>query len=296
MRRLLKWIATLLGALVLAALIALGLAWLKTDRAMAKSYTVNDPPLTLPADAAALAHGKHLFVTRGCSDCHGADGGGRLVFDAGPVLKLVAPNITPAGIVKGVTGDQIAAAIRHGVKPDGHPMVFMPTIDFHEMSDTDTAALVAYVQSLPASANDPGKLQIRPLGLMMYAMGKFPLLPAEDVDHSPRSRVGPPVGATAAYGRYLAHGCTGCHGANLAGQHVPGTPPSFKPAKNLTPAGIGAWKEADFRRALREGKRPDGSDIDPFMPWKAYSTMSDEEISALWAFLQTLPPMASKKS
>ena len=296
MRKLLKWIATLIGVLVLAALVAFGLAWVKTDRAMARTYTVNDLPLTLPTDAAALAHGGHLFVTRGCADCHGKDGAGRLVFDAGPVIKLVAPNITRGGVTKGLTVDQIAAAIRHGVKPDGRPMVFMPTTDFHEMSDADTAALIAHLQSLPASANDPGKLQIRPLGILMYALGKFPLLPAEDVDHSPRSRLAPPAGTTAAYGQYLAHGCTGCHGNDLAGQHVPGTPPSFKDAQNLTPAGIGTWKEADFRRALREGKRPDGSDIDPFMPWQAFSTMSDEEISALWAYLQTLPPVASKKS
>jgi mono/diheme cytochrome c family protein len=263
---------------------------------MAKTYTVSDPPLTLPGDAAALAHGRHLFVTRGCDECHGSDGAGRLVFDAGPVIKLVAPNITSGGVTKGLTADQIAASIRHGVKPDGRPMVFMPTPDFNELSDADTAALIAYLQTLPASANRPGALEIRPLGRLMYAFGNFPLLPAEDVDHSPRARVAPPAGATAAYGEYLAKACIGCHGAALAGQHVPGTPPEFPDAKNLTPSGLGAWTEADFRRALREGKRPDGSAIDPFMPWKALSTMSDEEISAVWAYLQTLPPAASKKS
>lgn len=296
MRKVLKWIATLLGVLVLAALLALGLAWIKTERGMAKTYVVDDPPLTLPGDAAALDRGKHLFVTRGCSECHGAGGEGKLVFDAGPVIKLVAPNITAGGIVRGLTVDQIAAAIRHGVKPDGHPMVFMPTIDFHELSDADTGALIAYLKSLPASSNDPGKLEIRPLGRIMYALGQFPLLPAEMVDHSPRPRVGPPAGPTAAYGEYLAHACIGCHGKNLAGQHVPGTPPSFRDAQNLTPAALGAWTEQDFRRAVREGKRPDGSAIDPFMPWQSFSTLSDEEVSALWAYLRTLPPVASKKS
>jgi mono/diheme cytochrome c family protein len=175
-------------------------------------------------------------------------------------------------------------------------MVFMPTPDFHEMSDADTAALIAYIQSLPASTKDPGQLQIRPLGKLMYALGKFPLLPAEAIDHSARDRVSPPAGATVAYGQYLAQGCIGCHGANLAGQHVPGTPPSFRDSQNLTPAALGEWQEADFRRALREGKRPDGSAIDPFMPWRSTSKLSDEEISALWAYLQTVPPVASKKS
>ncbi|MFA6986256.1 MAG: cytochrome c, partial [Arenimonas sp.] len=58
---------------------------------------------------------------------------------------------------------------------------------------------------------------------------------------------------------------------------------------------LGGWQEADFFRALREGKRPDGSAIDPFMPWQAFAKMSDDEIASLWAYLQTVPPVASKK-
>ncbi len=76
---------------------------------------------------------------------------------------------------------------------------------------------------------------------------------------------------------------------------MPGTPPSFPDAANLTPAALGSWQLADFRRALREGKRPDGSAIDPFMPWQAMGRMSDEELAAVWAYLQTLPPVASKE-
>jgi cytochrome c553 len=208
----------------------------------------------------------------------------------------VAPNISPAGIVKGFNADQLAAAIRHGVKPDGHPMVFMPSAEYHEMSDADAAALVAHLQSLPASDNQPGALSIRPLGWLLYALGKLPLLPAEQLDHTPRPRSAPPLQATAAYGAYIAQGCKGCHGANLAGQHVPGTPPSFPDSRNLTPAGLGNWQASDFRRALREGKRPDGSDINTFMPWQAIGKMSDTELDALWAYLQTLPPVPSKKS
>ena len=71
MRRILKWLATLIGVLVLVAVLAVGLAWLKTDRAMAKRYVISDPPLEVARDAATLAHGAHLFATRGCAHCHG---------------------------------------------------------------------------------------------------------------------------------------------------------------------------------------------------------------------------------
>ena len=295
MRRFIKWVAGLVGVVVLAALGLYAVAYFKSEQAMARTYAISDPPLAIARDAGTLARGKHLFTTRGCGECHGDAGEGKLLFDAGPVAKVVPPNITSGGRLKGASADQIAAAVRHGVGANGRPLVFMPSEDYHEMSDEDVGALAAYVLSLPASANDPGPLEVRPLGRVLYLFGKFPLLPAEKLDHSPRARTAPAVAATAEYGKYLAQACTGCHGANFAGQHVPGTPPEFPDSQNLTPASIGAWQEADFFRAIRTGKRPDGSTIDKFMPWETYAKMSDVELSALWAFLKTLPPVKSEK-
>lgn len=297
MRRILKGMALLLAVIVGMAGVVLGLAWQISEKGLARVYASGDPPLTINRDAETTAHGAHLFVTHGCADCHGADGAGKLVFDGGPVLRLVAPNISPGGRIKDYSADQIAAAIRDGVKPDGRSLVFMPVRDFHEMSDSDTAALVAYVQSLPASNNDPGPYQIRPLGRVLYWLGNFPLVAAETVDHTPHSRSAPAVAATAEYGKYLAQGCIGCHGENFAGQHVPGTPPDFPDSANLTPHpnGLANWTEADFVRALREGKRPDGRALNPFMPWQALGQMNDQELVAIWAYLRTLPPLPGKK-
>lgn len=295
MRKLLKWVARIAGGLLVVAVAVFAFGWFKYGSGLERSYVVNDPPLAMRGDAQALKRGGHLFATRGCAGCHGAEGAGKLVLDGGPVLKVIAPNITPGGVVKAYSADQIAASIRHGVKSDGHPMVFMPSGEYAGMGDDDAAALVAHLQALPASANDPGRLEIRPVGRVMYALGQLPLFPAEHIDHSPRARVAPPIAATAEYGAYVAQSCTGCHGANFAGQHVPGTPPSFPNSRNLTPTGLGKWTAADFRRALREGKRPDGSAIDPFMPWQAFSKMTDVEIDAMWAFLQTLPPTQTHK-
>jgi mono/diheme cytochrome c family protein len=295
MRRFIQWVAGLVGVLVLAAVALYAVAYFRSESAMKQRFTVQDPPLAMANDPETLARGKHIFTTRGCGECHGDAGQGKLLFDAGPVAKVVPPNITSGGRLKGMTPDQIAAAIRHGVAADGRPLVFMPSEDFHEMGDEDTAALVAYVQSLPPSANDPGPLEVRPLGRVLWLFGKFPLLPAEKLDHSPRTRTAPAIAATADYGKYLAQACTGCHGSNFGGQHVPGTPPEFPDSQNLTPAAIGQWQEADFFRAIREGKRPDGSTINEFMPWKTYAKMSDVELSALWAYLRTLPPVESKK-
>lgn len=295
MRKFLKWAGSLLGLVLALALLVFGYAWFKTEHGMARTYVVNDPPLAITRDAETLSHGAHLFATRGCADCHGAEARGQLVFEAGPVMKIVGPNLTPGGVLKGVSADQIAAAIRHGVKPDGRPLLVMPSADFASMSDADVGALAAWLQSLPADNNEPGKSELRPMGRVLYAFGQLPGFDAEKIDHTPRSRSAPAVAATAEYGQYIVEACKGCHGPQLAGQHVPGTPPEFPDSKNLTPAGLGQWTAADFRRALREGKRPDGSDINTFMPWQAYSKMKDVEIDAIWAYLQTLPPVAGHK-
>ena len=295
MRKILKWLGYTAGLLLVVVMAVFAFAWIISENGLQRTHAVSDPPLAMRRDAEALARGAHLFATRGCADCHGADAAGQFVLDAGPVIKLIAPNITPGGVVKAYSADQIAASIRHGVKASGHAMVFMPSAEYAGMGDDDTAALVAYLQSLPASDNNPGLLEIRPLGRVMYAFGDFPLLPAEHIDHRPRARVAPPIAASAEYGAYVAQGCIGCHGNDFAGQHVPGTPPSFPDSRNLTPTGLGTWTAADFRRALREGKRPDGSAIDPFMPWQAYSKMTDVEIDALWAYLQTLPATPTGK-
>jgi mono/diheme cytochrome c family protein len=292
MRRLLKWLGLALGLVLVLGLLGLGYASWRVSHDGARTYAVADPPLAVDRSAANLARGAHLFATRGCADCHGKDAAGHLVFDAGPVAIVYGPNLTRGGRLAGRTPDQIAAAIRHGVRADGTPLVVMPSDDFRLLSDADVGALVAYMQSLPPSAKPSGETRVRPLGRLLYVAGKLPLYAAARIDHAPRARPAPVIAATAEYGQYLAQGCTGCHGADFAGQHVPGTPPEYPDSQNLTPAGIGDWTQADFRRALREGRRPDGSAINPFMPWKAFAGMTDVEIDALYAYLHALPPVA----
>ena len=67
---------------------------------------------------------------------------------------------------------------------------------------------------------------------------------------------------------------------------------------NITPdrkAGIGAWTEAQFIRAMRYGERPDGSNYFPAFPYPSFTKISDADLHDLWAYLRTLPP-SSKPS
>ena len=118
-------------------------------------------------------------------------------------------------------------------------------------------------------------------------------LPAFNTDHQKPHPVEPPVeAASVELGGHIAQVCRGCHGPTLSGGKVAGDP-NMPIVANITPheTGLKGWTEADFIRALRQGKRKDGTDIKPQMPWAAYGQMNDVELKALWAYLQTVPPV-----
>ena len=103
-------------------------------------------------------------------------------------------------------------------------------------------------------------------------------------------------------GLYLskAAGCVGCHTVNKAGAtpYAGGraleTPFGTFYGPNITPdkeTGIGTWSEADFKRAIRQGERRDGSHYFPAFPYPSFTGMSDTDIQDLWAYLKTLPPV-----
>lgn len=180
--------------------------------------------------------------------------------------------------------------MRHGVRRDGTPLFVMPANDHNGMSDEDLAAVVAYARSLPASPNVVPASRAGPVFRALLLAGRLDGYPAEHLDHARPHPARVAAEPTAAYGRYLAATCTGCHGPGLSGGPIPGAPPSWKPAANLTPAGIGHYAEADFVRALRMGRRPGGAPIDTIMPWRLTREMTDVELRALYAYLRTVPP------
>lgn len=289
MKRTVRLVGIAVALPVAIAAGVLGLAWWNWERAAARVYEIDDPPL--PAvDADALAHGRYLYRTRGCMDCHGENGEGTWVLEVSPLGRLVAPNITAGGRGAGYTADDLARAIRHGVRPDGTPLLAMPVGDYAEMGDADTAALAAHVLSLPPAVHEPGTSEIHLPGRVLHLFGRLPAIPAEHLDHAPRVRAVPTLAPTVDYGAYAANTCKGCHGDDHAGKTLPGKGPEAPVASNLTLLASKGWQEADFIRLMREGKRPDGSDVSPVMPWRSLSQTSDIELKAMWAHFSSLPP------
>jgi mono/diheme cytochrome c family protein len=242
----------------------------------------------------AIANGQHLVQSRvGCSGCHGKDFGGGVIIDAPILGRWVAPNLTTG---KGsVTLEYTAAdwdhAVRHGLRRGGRSSS-MPSIEFANLSDHELSDVVAYIRSLPPVERDLGRVKFGPVFSFVMAFDSSALV-AFNVDHQKAHAVEPPASApTAEYGEHIVQVCRGCHGANLSGGKIQGDP-NMPIVANLTPheTGLKDWTEADFIRALREGKRKDGRQLSGYMPWKAYGQMSDAELKAIWAYLRTVPPV-----
>ena len=292
MKRFLRWVAIILGGLVLLLVLAALGVLIATNGRVNQVYDFPVEEIRILTDADSLAQGEHIAVTRGCMDCHGEDLGGQVFMDAPPGF-FYASNLTSGqgGIGARYSDTDWVRAIRHGVAPDGTPLLFMPSHEYYVLGDADLGALIAYLKTLPAVEQEGQASQVRPLGRLLFLAGEFPLLPAEQIDHTAPRPTTPEVGVTVEYGEYLAVGCTGCHGADYAGGVIPGVPPDWPPAANLTPAGrLATWSEVDFINTLRTGTTPEGNQLNPqYMPWSQTAAMTDDELEAMWLFFQSLP-------
>ncbi|MCA9531887.1 MAG: cytochrome c [Myxococcales bacterium] len=296
MRKALRWLGRVVGLIVLALVLAVGAVYALSAHRMARTYEVHRPVPPEATGPAAVERGHHVATIRGCNDCHGADLGGRTFIDDPLIARLSGANLTSGGAGGKLSDEDIVCAIRDAVAPDGRPLLFMPSTEFGHLSESDTADLLAYIRSVPAVQRALPPNRVGPLGRLLFLTGKLPLLPAELVDHTAALPSEPAPGPTAAYGAYLASSCAGCHGAGFSGGHIPGTPPDWPDAANLTPGpgGIGDWSEAQFVTLLRTGHRPDGSSVDTkYMPIALTRHLTDVEVSALYAYLRTLPARAS---
>lgn len=289
----LKWIGYGFAGLLVLVAVAATAVTLASNRKLARQFVVPAAAAEIPSDAAAVRLGEHLTKVRGCRDCHGADLGGAKVIDDGAMGKIYGTNLTRGrgGLPATWRDEDFVRAIRHGVAPDGRGLFLMPSHEYSSLTTEDFGAIVAYIKSVPPVDRDRVAIQLGPVARVLTTVGKIQLA-AEQINHA---NVKPAVvipGVTAEYGRYLANGCIGCHGPNLSGGKIDIGPPDWPLAANLTPhasAGVSKWGEADFQRAMRERRRPDGSEVNPVMP-AVFGQMTDVELKALWAYLRTLRP------
>lgn len=321
MKRFAQIVAWALLTIVVVVGGALGWAFLRAQGRYDRTWTTHDATFPIPfpldagardalpeganaatADSAALAvavaRGDQLIHTRTpCADCHGKDFSGGVIIDVPVVAYWAAPNLTlgQGSVTRGFSAHDWDLAVRHGIRHNGRTSS-MPCVEFENLSDHELSDIVSYIRSRPPVDRTMPPVRLGPVFAFVLATDPKQLA-AFGVDHQAAHAVEPPAEAvTVELGRHIAQVCMGCHGPNLSGGKLQGDP-AMPIVGNLTPdtSGVAGWSEADFLRALHEGKRPDGSAILEAMPWRVYGKMSDIELKAVWAYLRTLPPTPKGK-
>jgi len=291
MKRWISWTVGGVAAVVVLVAAAGALGYQMAERKMARKIEVPVKPLAYATEAQAVERGKYLFESRGCAECHGANGGGREFVNDGKGMRLAGPNVTPAGVTAAYKPEDWVRIIRHGIKPGGQPVMIMPSEDYNRLTDQDLAALISYVRSLPPAQGGAAVIEFPLPVRVLYGFGAIKDA-AEKIDHSLPPAQPVPQAVNAQHGAYVANMCIGCHGEHLSGGKIPGGPPDWPPAANITPGQGSAMSRypsaAEFTTMLRSGKRPDGTPI-KVMPFGSLAKISDVDAQAVYEFLKTVP-------
>lgn len=297
MKKILKWTGVALLSLIVLISITAFYFSNSFDSRLTKLYEVTPAMVQIPTDSLSMAEGKRLAMIH-CAGCHGKDYGGTAFFEDPTMGSIPASNLTKGTGGKGNQYNEVdfVRAIRHGVKKDGTPAFVMPAKEFQHLSNEDLGSIVAYIQSVPPVNKSWPLPKLTFMAKTLAGSGLFgDVLNAENIDHTAITQVTAPTKAvTVEFGDYLVKigGCRSCHGEQLNGMQPaePGAP--FAP--NISPGGkLGQWSEFQFMQTLRTGTTPDNRKLNPkFMPYEGIGLMTDEELSALFKYLQSQPKLA----
>ena len=306
MKKVLKWIGIVLAALVAILVVAAAIGYTRGSSYLTRQYDYQLDPIDIPTEAESIANGEYLATSLGlCTECHGDNFAGQDLVDDPSFLVLYAANLTSGkgGIGATYSDEDYIRSLRHGIRPNGENLIIMPSKSYNKFSAEDLGDIIAFLQSLPPVDNEIPERQLMFLPRILLGLGLIPpeeageIFPASAIDHQNNAPpTAPPKGVTAEWGEYRALVCTACHGENLAGRPAE---PEFDAVAvpNLTPGGeLLAWSLEDFITTLRTGVTPTGREMDPMqMPWKQFALVSDDDLTAIFLFLQSQPALKTNK-
>ena len=309
--------------LVLCAFVALGAGCKKKEQAAPKEQpkvdpnakVVADPKKPEPApgpDPTLVARGAYLVKAGACLVCHTAMGptGPDLANMGAGGLEMKekfgtwrSPNITPdkATGIGGWTDEQIAIAIREGLRPDGAQLTpMMPYMNYNTMTDDDVKAVVAFLRTLKPVEKVVAKSELK-------------MAPMK----APKPANAAPGDDPLKHGEYMASImlCNHCHWtpnkdftapAGMDKMFSGGLPMELPPlgtgtlfGANITSdpdAGIGKWTEEQIFSALKTMTKPDGKMIQGPMLFmqSMWSQLEDKDLKNVAMFIKKLPPVKNK--
>lgn len=313
-----KIIRRIILGIFLLLILAVAGAYLYVSKALPRAGEV--PEISVELSKERIERGRYLANNvYACMSCHSEQhhnlfghpvdvstlGKGGRLWDEKDGLpgRVFAPNLTPHHLGEWTDGE-ILHAITAGISRDGRALFpLMPYPSYGKADKEDILDIIAYLRSLEPITYDVPVTELSfPMSLIVNMIPKAP-------EFSRR----PDPSDKVAFGRYLASvaSCNDCHTPMVKGRYdetrlyAGGNPfqlgnEGVVYSANITPheTGIKFWNEelflAAFRKysdsSFRNVQVPPG-DFNTVMPWNEYSAMSDEELSAIWAYLQTLTPI-----
>ena len=280
MRKALRWLGWGLGGIAALLLIGAGVVFVLSEIALSKDHRAASERLVAPTSA-QLADAPRQARILGCTGCHGEGLEGRMMIDSPVFARIFAPAVAP--IAAKASDQQLAAAIRQGIGHDGRGLFIMASPMYSRLGDAEVAALIAWMRSLPRSAQAQQVKTVRlgPFGRLGLATGRFRSAPELVEDF--RRQVPIDLGPSHAAGRRIAATvCSECHGAALMGQEMP----SGTLAPDL--AVVGGYDAAQFKALLRTGRPPSGKKLGLMEEVAVYNLkhLDDAEIEALYLYLE----------
>ena len=299
MRKFFKWLVIVLGGFVGILVILIITLYAFGTYRLNKSYEIEITSVDVPSDQLTIQRGAYIYF-HSCEGCHGTNLAGKPFFEDPTIGSIPSSNLTSGigGIGSTYSDQDYVGAIRHGVRPDGKPLVIMPARSYWYFSDEDLGAVIAFLKHAPGVDNDTGDKIIKPLGRILLAVGAFGnAISAEGIDHLAARPPVPKQSISAEYGEYLVNtgDCRECHGIDLSGAQGP--EPGAPPSPDLTISGsLGSWSTDGFIETMRDGLTPDGRQLDPaFMPWEAYGKMNNDDLTAIYLYLTSLQSSTAAK-
>ncbi|WP_224999654.1 cytochrome c [Cesiribacter sp. SM1] len=290
LRKIFRWAAIILSGLLAVALLVYVVAHFRLEWQQKQVMEVAVQSLEIPTDSAAIARGAHLAAIKGCAECHGEDGSGKVMLDDPAMGLIAASNLTRGrgGLPNSYTNADWVRALKHGLGADGTPLLVMPSQETTLLSAEDMSAIIAYYNSLPPVDKQSPQMSAGPLLKVLALFEMVPLFPAHEIDHGRTLTASVEATVGAAYGQYLSISCTGCHGTDMKGMEPPA--PGMLARPDVTASGnVGKWTEAEFIKTLRTGVTPEGKVLkQQDMPWQMTARYTDAELQSLYQYLKSI--------
>lgn len=274
----LKVVLWIMAFVIGIAVLAVAGVWTFGSLKINEKFTAPAIQIRYSTDPAIIAEGARLATVTGCNGCHGARMQGNVFAELPDGTRLTAPNLPR--VASTYADEDLARAIRHGVRNNGRGVLAMPSEAFFSLTDDDLLAILSHIRATPDEGGDLPNTRIGLMARFFLASGEFKTAPRyiDDMTKRPTYDFNDPL----ARGLYLATiACSECHGLDFKGRSYG---EEFSPPDLIVGS---AYSLDQFRTLMKTGVGTNGRDLRLMseVAQRRFSSFTDDKIDSLHAFI-----------